>query len=139
MLFSTRDLQAEISTSTSGDFECPLRRGVPHLVRIISISGIRRKHSQFWTAQRRRRLRRGGHSAKRIWLFQEVRREGVAIEIWWGGLELPNRDFCGILETSSCRIYRRINLPNSAVSQVQGGQFSRSSFGRTLSRFFWVY
>ena len=30
VLFSTRDLQTEISTSTSGDFKCPLRRGVLH-------------------------------------------------------------------------------------------------------------
>ena len=119
VLFSTRDLEAEISTSTSGDFECPLRRGVPHLVRIISISSIKRKRSQLWVAQRRRRLHRGGRSAERIWLFQEVRREGFATEIWCGGLELPNRNFCGILETSRSRIYRRIDLPSSVVSQAQ--------------------
>ena len=63
--------------------------------------------------------------------FREVRREGVAAEIWWGGLELPNRDFCGILETSNNRIYRRIDLPSSIVSQAQEGQSLGSSFGRT--------
>ena len=41
MLVSTRDFQVEISTSTSGDFECPLRRGVLHFVRELSISSYK--------------------------------------------------------------------------------------------------